>query len=47
MNFPYPDHRTMEKVLDDEADGCTCELPEIIDMPDDCPVIAAMMAGDA
>lgn len=38
--FPYPDHRSMDQVLRDEADGCTCELTEIYGDQDGCPIIA-------
>lgn len=42
VTFPYSDHRTMAEVLADEADGCTCELPDAHDHSDDCPIIMAM-----
>lgn len=39
--FPYPDHRTMDQVLRDEAEGCFCELTEIHGDQDDCPILAS------
>lgn len=44
--WPYPNHRTMEQVLRDEAEGCRCELVDELGDREDCYLLLRLAAED-